>query len=155
MKALDLDFNRAVIDITNRLVPEYHISKDAPNTYEDMQAYYIEYGQLCIYNGASDNTIFADSKVNIAFRAWHDYYHMTKEIEFTELGEYEVSKYQSYDLIFWCIDNNKQDKIKLFLHLLDIEINDQVKFFNENNYFIEDQHKFTLEQLDKRGLTIA
>jgi hypothetical protein len=155
MKALDIEFNKMVLDITNKLVPNYDISENAPNTYNDMVDYFNNHGKLCIYNGSSDMTIFADSNVNIAFRAWHDFYHLTKELQFTDLGEYIVSNYQATDIMVYCIENNKLDKLNLWLNLLDIEINEQVKFFNENNYFIEDQHKFTLEQLEKREITLC
>lgn len=155
MRALDTDFNKAVLSIANKLVPSYDISDNAPNTYKDMVKYFKEHGKLCIYNGASDKTIFADSNVNIAFRAWHDYYHLTKELQFTDLGEYIVSNYQATDIMVYCLENNKLDKLNLWLNLLDIEINEQVQFFNENNYFIEDQYKFTLDKLKERNITIC
>lgn len=57
------------------------------DTLENITKYYNDTHRLMIWQGASDNTIFGDPKVNLLFRAWHDYEHIVNQFPFTTEGE--------------------------------------------------------------------
>ena len=89
--------------------------------------------KINIWTGCSDKTIFASDEINHKFRAWHDFYHITKNLSYFEEGEKKVCELQKNDLP----KNYNFEKT-----LLDIEIVGQVEFFKEKNDFPINQHKF-------------
>jgi len=87
MCPLDREFNRAVL----AMAPAYVAQSFAPATLaEFMQSPPL----LRVYDGGSDATIYADPRVNFAFRAWHDATHREIAGAFTLAGEREVCEVQ-------------------------------------------------------------
>lgn len=96
---LNRAFNVAVNHIASRVLPcGFDVSADAPATFESLVAHYRETGRVCVWNGASERTIFADAETNFAFRAWHDSKHILHGLPFTRAGEYAAMVYQCADV---------------------------------------------------------
>lgn len=96
---LDRAFNRAVHHIANKLLPAgWDVSDNAPSSLIGLRAHFLATGRICVWSGGSDRTIFADPETNYAFRAWHDYHHLTSNHEFTPEGETAVMRRQWADL---------------------------------------------------------
>lgn len=95
MSAISIRFNVAVLTIANKLFPcGFDVASDAPNTFEDLSAHVANTGRMLVWNGASDQTIFADDEVNFAFRAWHDFCHLAGNFPFTPEGELKAALMQ-------------------------------------------------------------
>lgn len=96
---LSVPFNVAVLHIATRLFPcGFDVAADAPQTFDSLMAHYNKTGRVLVWNGASDKTIFADSEVNYAFRAWHDSKHILKRLPFTREGEMKAMECQMLDV---------------------------------------------------------
>lgn len=150
---IDINFNKAVQEMARRLHPDgYDLSANAPETLEGVTKYYQQHGRFCIFNGASEKTIFGCNKTNYDFRAWHDYHHLQMQAPFTLEGEIQVMEAQQRDIINLCGDaslpfTQQPERVKFWCKLLDIEVKGQVEFYLKNGYFIEDQMQFTKEKL--------
>ena len=91
--------NDAVLAIAHDLMPEgFDVSPAAPQTFEALKAHYDKTGRVMVWDGASGHTIFGVPRVNHAFRAWHDYHHLTSGADFTKEGEEHVCLLQCNDL---------------------------------------------------------
>lgn len=93
-------------------------------------------GKIAIYTGDSGNNIFGDSSMNILFRFWHDYIHLSKGLSFDLEGE--IKTYEEH--ILSC--DNQRDKDLLF-----IEIVRQTEYYYEKGYFPSNQRGFCIENL--------
>jgi len=98
--------------------------------------------KINIWTGESEKTIFASSKINHKFRAWHDFYHITKNLSYNPEGEILVCEEQKKDLP----KNFDFEKT-----LLDIEIKGQIEYFEQKNKFVSNQYNFCIEYL-KNGI---
>jgi hypothetical protein len=150
-KPLDTEFNCAVLTIARKLFPTgFDISESAPSTLDELNQHVATTGRMLVYSGGSDYTIFSDSETNYSFRAWHDWCHMKGNYDFTTQGESMACKMQVSHL--HTVYGENHPKMKLWEALLDIEINEQVKDFEANGYFVEDQYKFAIAKLHDIGL---
>jgi hypothetical protein len=84
------------------------------------------------------NTIFGDPQVNIMFRAWHDYIHITKQLDFSPINEAAVAFIQASELP-WDWWYEKQ--------LIIAEVVGQVVNHERTGQFNHDQRAFTLNLL--------
>ena len=85
---LNRAFNVAVNHIASRLFPcGFEVSANAPADFDSLVAEYRRTGRVHVWNGASDKTIFACPETNFAFRAWHDWRHITESADFSRNGE--------------------------------------------------------------------
>jgi hypothetical protein len=92
---LSIRFNVAVLAIAAKLFPAgFDVASDAPDTFEKLASHVEKTGRMLVWNGASDNTIFGDAEVNYAFRAWHDWCHLSGGCEFTPEGEMNAALIQ-------------------------------------------------------------
>jgi len=147
---IDGTFNRAVIAVTNHLMPcGFDVAETAPSTLGELTEHMNTTGRMLVYSGASENTIFGDKEVNWAFRAWHDWHHYHEQLPFTLKGEIMVCARQKEDLFrqFGYINPKWED-------LLDIEITEQVKEYVKTGVFVEDQVKFTVDKLKLKGYSL-
>ena len=137
MEPLSKAFNVAVMAMANRLMPMgYDIAENAPSTLEKLQAHVAETGRICVWNGASDKTIFAYPEHNWAFRAWQDWCHYKHNLEFNEAGKRKacdmqkqhIQKYYGYG-----------PQSQLFCDLLEFEIMGQFEYKKVFGNFPEDQ----------------
>ncbi len=80
MKPVNRAFNVAVQHMAAQLFPTgFDVKADAPSSIIELCKSF-ESGRLTVWNGASDNTIFACPETNYCFRAWHDHCHIRPNI---------------------------------------------------------------------------
>ncbi len=144
MKAMFPELNRMVDQIIADREIEYVLTDSQFLTFESITEYYCKNSKFIIWRGGSNNTIFGTPEMNHKFRAWHDYHHIIHNIPFTSEGEYRVYMHQIDDINPYC---DTIDKFKRCCNILDIEINGQVKYFEQHEYFPEDQRAFMRKQL--------
>ncbi len=100
MKPLSLSFNRAVLHIANSLMPEGWIGvTNAPDTLATLRGRVCQEGRMIVSSEYALTSVYADPAVNLAFRAWHDYCHLSLSAEFDRAGETAVHRMQSTQLI--------------------------------------------------------
>jgi hypothetical protein len=95
---------------------------------------------LVIWSGASDDTIWADARVNWAFRALHDALHLETGLGFSpkseiELGRIQASKYEG-----------------LLADLVYCEVAGQAEHYLKTGQFVVDQVEFTIQYLKTKGV---
>lgn len=105
----------------------YIVKSSAPNNEQDL----FNCGQLVIWSGASDNTIFQDARVNWAFRALHDDLHLKTRLDFTPQAEIELGRIQA----------SKYDGV--LADLIYCEVSLQAQYYLDNGIFVPDQVSFT------------
>lgn len=144
MSPLSSRFNVAVLQIANRLFPcGFDVSDNAPDTYETLKAHYDATGRILVWSGASDQTIFGCAEINYAFRAWHDWRHITESADFSPAGESAVCEKQKED-IRAIYDGETAD---FFCALLDAEIMGQLAHEQRHGEFPVDQKAFVVAWL--------
>ena len=98
-RALDPEFDRAILQLTAELLPGgFAVADEAPSTLEDLCAWLDSGALLTVWSGASDYTIYGSPEVNAAFRAWHDFVHYQQRSPFTLAGEAAVAWSQAEQL---------------------------------------------------------
>ena len=121
------DFNnflREILNITGLVLPDgYDVSKDAPNTWEAARDYLASTGRICVLPGRDPTGVLPEASYG-AFRAWHDWVHVTCGCKFSENGENEAAIIQEVMLAA----RVGRVKAKRWLHLLQREVVDS------NNY---------------------
>ena len=108
----------------------------APETIEDLIKNYRERKIITIWDGASDNTIYGDPKVNFAFRAWHDYTHAILNTDFTLSGETVTALHQARQV------GDKNGNIII------AEVVAQAQHFFDTGDFPADQWDFVLQAIN-------
>lgn len=91
-------FNAIVLEMVSIHLPHgFDVTDDSSecDTLEKITAHHNATGRIRVWSGASDATIFGESSVNHAFRAWHDLCHVTLGAEFTRAGEMDAMTMQS------------------------------------------------------------
>jgi hypothetical protein len=76
-----------------KLAPRFEAREIAPDSFEKLKAN--STASLVVWSGASDKTIYGDSSVNHAFRAWHDSLHLKLNADFSSTGERLVALEQA------------------------------------------------------------
>lgn len=144
------EFNQAVLSIQQILLPDgFDITSDGAlvDTLEKITDHYEEEGRILVWSGGSDYSIYTSPEVNWAFRAWHDYIHITMGATFTKAGEALVCEKQKQHVdLYLSHEYNTAARLKM-KRLLDIEINEQVAELYRTGTFITDQYTFTKERL--------
>ena len=148
---LDSGFNVAVNHIASRVLPcGFDISSDAPGDYESLIKHYEKTGRVCVWDGASDQTIFGCPETNYAFRAWHDARHITARADFSLEGEVETCKAQCRDIYSLFGDGSTAIRYSRYLWA---EIVGQAKYNLINGGFPVDQIGFVRAWLDNARTT--
>lgn len=114
-------------------------SEDPNENFEKLKTYNRQ-GQIPIWTGASDNTIFGDPIVNAKFRALHDLAHLATNNSFTLEGETETVLYQIANL-------PKGKEFDCARLLLEAEVIGQSRYYFANGGFIEEQRLFAIQYL--------
>lgn len=129
------ELNHAIL----KSAPRHIVKAEAPNTFRDVLA---QFGELVIWSGASESTIFDDPKVNYAFRALHDALHIETRLDFSPIQEIAIGRIQAsrYD--------------GLLADLVFIETAGQAAYFLQHGKFVENQRQFTLDALKALGYKI-
>lgn len=145
MPILDLDFNRAVLDITTRYLPHgFEVSISAPSTYAALKAHVARTGRLVVYGGASDQTIYGDPAVNHAFRAWHDVCHLLGNHDTSLAGEAATCRQQMHQLLQIYGDTPRTRHWQM---IVEAEIIGQAQHFERHGRFPLDQAGFVMAYL--------
>ena len=99
-------------------------------------------GELVIWSGESDRTIWNDPKVNHAFRALHDAAHIESGLGFSVPEEIELARTQAarYDGIL--------------SDLIYVEVAGQAMEYLKTGQFVKDQVSFTLNALKGMGYKV-
>lgn len=145
MRPLFPAFDKFVNDIVAEFFPcGFDVTDDGSlcDTFEKLEAYYTETGRIRVWSGGSEETIFGSPETNHAFRAWHDLCHLLLGEPFTPEGESEVAELQKQMVI-------SRGGPSLFLRILDIEINGQIRYYEEHGSFPVNQRQFMLDSLPR------
>lgn len=110
------------------------VQDNAPETFEDVFKTYKLTCRLVIWSGASESTIWGSREANWLFRAWHDYAHILSLGEFTPEGERLAALKQM------------SQSGTILAKVINIEVNEQVKYFQQYNKFPENQIEFFKEK---------
>ena len=121
----------------------FNYSNEPKDSYSVMLREYMRTGLITVWIGASEKTIFGIPKINWDFRAWHDYWHIKLNADFSYENELRVMRRQQLDCYQWCRDNGiNADKTRFLLLLLEAEIKGQADYELEHGEFPVDQVKF-------------
>lgn len=106
MRPVDVLFERATLEIAAKLLPQGWRGHDkAPANLKDLKALWANcarFGNAVIVSDLHcDRTVFSGPAANMAFRAWHDYRHITENAEFNDVGEHLVHDAMCHDLALW------------------------------------------------------
>lgn len=140
MRALLPEFNRVILE----LAPRHEARALAPDSLAKLSACAAERpsGGLIVWEGESARTIYADARVNFAFRAWHDATHVNGGHAFDLAGEAAT-----------CADQVRAvlaaypSAPQAWLALLRAEVNGQAAHFARFGSFPLDQVQFVRAQL--------
>ena len=155
MKPVDVLFERATLAIAARLVPQGWRGHDkAPDNLRDLKALWENCqrigGPVIVSDQHCDRTVFSGPAANMAFRAWHDYRHLTEGAEFDDAGERTVHKAMSTDLYRWRMGQGIARMRRAFA-LLDCENIGQLDYWRAFGSPPEDQRTFALGYLAAKG----
>ena len=149
---LDRAFNAAVLHIASRLLPcGFDVGVDAPSTLEAIKGYHAKTGRIKVWNGASDKTIFGDNEVNYAFRAWHDWAHLTGNLPFTFEGECRAATVQQDHLMQLYGAGRVTPQLAPWLAIINAEVVEQAAHYEATGQFARDQRAFDLNALHRAG----
>ena len=156
MQSIYPAFNRAILAITGIMFQEgFDVKDDAPETFEDAKAYHALTGRVCVWSGASDNTIYASPFVNYAFRAWHDWRHICFGNDFTLSGERATMRDQQRDIdALWASGFLSANEREVCRAILEAEIIGQAMYKDKHGDFPNDQRQFVLDYLKSEKGTV-
>jgi hypothetical protein len=150
---LDRGFNVAVLQIAARLFPTgFDAAPDAPEDFDSLREHVARTGRMCVSDGASDATIFADAEVNLAFRAWHDHCHLRIGADFSPEGEAAACAEQARDLR--TLYPGHAD-LPRWLAILHAEVVGQGEHLARHGAFPVDQAAFVRSYLTQPAATVA
>jgi hypothetical protein len=142
---LDPAFDTAVLACAARALPNgFDISPDAPATFDALATHWRDTGRVCVWDGASDSTIFGSPSVNYAFRAWHDWHHIAGQYPFTREGERLAMLAQQRDIRTLYRYTRQAD---WFCRILECEIVGQFDYAAKHGFFPVDQAAFARHYL--------
>jgi hypothetical protein len=142
--------------IAARLVPQGWCGHDkAPDNLRDLKALWENCqrigGPVIVSDQHCDRTVFSGPAANMAFRAWHDYRHITEGAEFDDAGERKVHKIMREDLFDWWSGDAPMayERARALLHCENIGQLDYWRAFGNPP---DDQRTFALGYLAAKGL---
>jgi hypothetical protein len=140
--------NMAVVSIARRLMPTGWdvLADDTIDTLDKLTDHVNATGRIAVWGGASEDTIFGDREVNIAFRAWHDWCHVKLAAPFTMQGEISVVRHQISQL--FQVYGVNEDSIH-YAKVLAVEVVRQAEFHAYYGTFPTWQKAFDLEELSE------
>lgn len=157
MKPVDALFERATLAIAARLVPQGWRGHDkAPDNLRDLKDLWQRCaswgGPVIVSDQHCDRTIFSDPAANMAFRAWHDYRHITSGAEFDDAGERTVHLAMQLDLAEWAAGRDLDRDFSRAFALLACENIGQLDYWRAFGSPPTDQRTFALGYLAAKGL---
>lgn len=149
--------NAAVLEIVNILMPQGFDTTDIRencDTHEKIQEYWDETGKILVWSGGSDCTVFGEPHMNHAFRAWHDYIHITRGLAFNKAGERLAYNWHCVQLDLYLSHKFSRQHRENIKQLLDIEINGQVEYLERFGHFPEYPRTFAAERMQLMKLKL-
>jgi len=114
---------------------------DTIKNFNQLKNYYSIHGKFLIYSGDCENTIFSKDSYNVKLRAWHDYLHHKHNLSFTLEDELLLSQFHM-----------KKEFSDILKKILEIEFQEQVKYYYKYGDYVENQKEFTKKELLKKGI---
>jgi hypothetical protein len=150
--------NKAVANAYNSIAQQGHLcvltdTGSLCDTLDKITSYHTNTGNLLVWSGASDNTIFGDAQVNYMFRAWHDFIHIKHQLPFTQQGEHEVMLIQQQNVM--AMEDLSDDEKRFVCLILEAEVDGQIEELKQTGKFVEDQVQFTLNYLNRKGIQLC
>jgi hypothetical protein len=146
MRAFDRELNRVILELAPRHVARaYSLNADANTAPEALAQMFTGDGFL-VFDGGSDATIYADPRVNFAFRAWHDMHHIKAARGFTLPAERDVCESQLRELVA-----AYPRAPRAWLDLIRAEIIGQAEHFARFGEFPIDQAAFIRDYIAARA----
>jgi hypothetical protein len=141
-RALIPEFNRVILE----LAPRHEARAFAPSTLAELRACAAERTSagLIVWSGESARTIYADARVNFAFRAWHDAEHVRGGHAFDLTGERATADAQARAVLA-----AYPSAPRAWLALLDAEVNGQAEHFARFGEFPVNQVAFVRDALER------
>ena len=145
MFPLDPNFNRVVLSITDELLPQgFDVTDRAPDNYCELKAEFTRRGRIVVFAGASELTIYADTAVNYAFRAWHDLCHLQGNYDTSYVGEVATCGLQTRQMLKRFGHSELTWK---WTQIIEAEIIGQAGYFERYRRFPIDQAAFVVAYL--------
>lgn len=156
-KPVDALFERATLAIAARLVPQGWRGHDkAPDNLRDLKDLWANCarigGPVIVSDLHCDRTVFSGPAANMAFRAWHDYRHITEGAEFDDAGENLVANSMANDLAAFASAFDPMADYSRPFALLECENIGQLDYWRASGNPPVDQRTFALGFLAARGL---
>lgn len=156
-RPVDALFERAAMAIAARLVPQGWRGHDkAPDNLRDLKALWARCaswgGPVIVSDQHCDRTVFSGPAANMAFRAWHDYRHITCNAEFDDAGEAIVHQAMQLDLAAFASAFDATADYSRPFALLECENIGQLDYWRAFGSPPGDQRTFALGFLAARGL---
>lgn len=158
MNPVDQLFERATLAIARKLVPQGWRGHDkAPDNLRDLVAAWDNCkrigGPIIVSDLHCDHTVFSSPAVNMAFRAWHDYRHITEQAQFEHEGEYLVHDAMCHDFVVWRSEAGvAREDMWRAMALLECENIGQLEYWQAYGAPPADQRTFALGYLAARDL---
>lgn len=141
IEPISIQFNVAVKTLAHKFCPLGWVgSANAPDTLDKLRlSIRANRGTVVVSNEHCSSTIFDDEEINMAFRAWHDAVHARYGYEFTPTGEFQTFMQQALQIME---EYGYNEVTKKWIDLLDIEINQQVRYEKRHGMFPVNQKLF-------------
>lgn len=135
----------------------FEVSNNAPGSWAALKEYNARTGGMCVWNGASENTIHHNPAVNYASRAWHDYCHLSGNYDFSAEGEeaaceYGISMLTNYSN--WTVGRNNPN-LAHAVALLRADCYGQNRFKKLHGLDVVDQRGFDLAYMADPDAALA
>lgn len=139
-KPLCPEFNQAVIHMSKKFLPEgFSVSPSAPATYKSLVKLLDKGQKLVVYDGDTNNGIYADRYVNYCFRVWHDYCHWLGQHDFSLAGEEATWQLMCEQLL---AEYGVSRETLRWCHILEVEVVNQREFYERYQTYVLDQSAF-------------
>ena len=114
------------------------------DTYDKIQTYYKETGNLLIWSGCCDRSIYGNKLANIQARAWHDWHHLQNGLGFNSADEIRVGELQIADLpADWYLERL----------LISADVKGQILHHLKYGEFPADQRAFVIDYIENGIVT--
>lgn len=131
---LSASLTRLVLANASRV--RWHVSADAPETYEALCDVYRRTGSIPVSPVGCERSIYGSAHANMAFRAWHDSLHVAHGLTFEPADEIAVARLHA-----------KACGIIRDAHLIWADVAGQVEYFQRFGEFPTDQTAFVLDYM--------
>lgn len=151
----NVELNAAIVEMAASTLPDgFVVAGEAPRTFVALKAHLDAGRRLVVWSGGSQATIYADPRVNYAFRAWHDWCHWggNHDFSFSLEGEIATCEMQCRQLVARFGDT---ERTRRWCDVIRAEIIGQGLYYRRHKRFPENQRAFVGEYLRDPEAAIA